>query len=178
MMRVLVFLTFYWFVSAHQLHLASDLRQDRRRLRAHGAIITDADFNRLKVFDQYAAMNLSGFVFKDKKFGSTVISKWYGKNKLEIYQIDSTLPADSSYIEQNISTGTTDTIKLKNGFFNFRTYIIRSLNHQQLIYSRQINGGLHYFKIGRKVFTPVYEDVSLGIRYPKEKEMLTLIKQM
>jgi hypothetical protein len=177
-MRVLVFLTLFWFASARELHLASDLRQDRARLRVHGAILRHADFNRLKVFDGYAAMNLSGFTFKYKKYGSTVISKWSGKNKLEIYQVDSTLPADSIYVAQNISTGTTDTIKLKNGVFKFRTYIIRSLNHQQLIYSRQIQSGLHYFKIGGKVFTPVYEDIALGIRYPKEEEMLKLINQM
>jgi hypothetical protein len=157
--------------------LKEDIAEDRKALHDHGALFTDTDINRLKAFDKYANMKLNSFNFTRKKQGKYIISKWENGdfNNLRLYQVESTLPSDTIYKETDLYGGPTHILKLKKSFVKFRTYIIFTETQKQLIYTRQIKGRLTNFQIDGRKYSPVYEDIALGVNYPNEQEILRLI---
>jgi hypothetical protein len=159
--------------------LKRDLKNDRFILNnEHGVSIDEVGKRNLKIFDRYANMKLSEFKFFKWKIGVNQISRWTrpGKTKLEIYQVESTIEADSAYDEKDINTGVIKKTRLKKGvFIKFRTYIINRVNYPQLIYLTQKGEGLISYNIGKQTFGPSREDILLGVRYPDNKQIFESI---
>ncbi|MGY4536106.1 hypothetical protein ACVW0P_000500 [Mucilaginibacter sp. UYNi724] len=159
----------------NSLHLKEDLIHDRGRLNEHGVYLSDVNKNKLKMFEKYALIDLSGFRFSKRVSGGHTVSSWINGAK-KIYEVKSVLPSASTYEIIDVETGkrANETNSYK-GTFIFHTYIIDFPNQQRLIYQTQVREGLIYFNIGKKRYNPSKEDIGLGITYPNEKEILDLI---
>ena len=167
-------LVLFFSASFSGLHLKDDLIHDRGRLNEHGVYLSNADKNKLKMFDKYSRMNLSGFKCAKQTSGRHIVTSWTNGTK-KIYEVQSVLPASPTYEIKDIETGKVTTeINPYKGTSIFRTYMIDFPNQKRLIYQTQVNEGLIYFSIGKKRYNPVKEEITLGMNYPNEKEITDL----
>jgi len=175
MAKLLLIMSLFLITARGKLLLKDDLKRDRAMLNEHGVYMDIEGKRKLKLFDKYVHMDPSTFKFSRRQIGKHSIYKWFTKNhKLAIYQIESILSGDSIYIQKNLTTGIADSIKLRKAAFKFRTYIINDSVNPQLLYVGQIDKGLLYFKVGKKVFSSVRESIALGVHYPSEEELLRI----
>jgi hypothetical protein len=185
MLRILLILLLFQLPVANKLLLKDDLKRDRAMLNEHGTYMDKAEKVKLKIFDKYADLDLSGFKFSKKKVGKHIISKWNGgKGKPCIYQVETILHVDTLLDDTFISVDSArkpvkDNVAHKipvKGDFKFRTYIIDVPNKKRLVYLTQQGAGLIHFSIGGKSYSPVHEDIMYGVIYPDMNEIKRLIK--
>ncbi|QXV65858.1 hypothetical protein INP83_01805 [Mucilaginibacter sp. 21P] len=174
------------FFGVDKLALKNDLKNDRRRLKDHGVYLERDAIIKLRAFDRYASLDLNGYKFSKRKINNHVISRWYNsKAKQYLYQIESISYVDTLLANKEVYI---DTIKKDPQIvkpkisvredFKFRTYIIGSSAKERLVYLTQEGEGLVWFSMGNKNYSPVREDIIVGVVYPNMTEINKLIKQM
>ncbi|MBD1393915.1 hypothetical protein [Mucilaginibacter glaciei] len=166
----------FFVASLSELHLKDYLRWDKGRLNQHGVYLSDTDKDKLKIFDRYAHIDLSGFKFSKRIVGRHIVKSWTNEKK-KIHEVISVLPALPTYEVNDIKSGKVSTeANPHKRIFTFHTYVINFPNQQLLVYQTQINEGMVYYSIGKKRYNPLKEDILLGVNYPDEKGILDLIK--
>lgn len=186
-----IYLLFYLWLSAgfqnHRFDLKEDLRKDLHILKSEHADYNRAVIENLKAFKTYANTPSAGFEFEKRVNGNHVILKWtkQGKNALCIYEVTSIIAGDTVYHDQVVGWDSVkkkniikpgEKIRLKPHDFVFHTYIIKPAAGKQLVYTTAIGEGLYEYWIGNKSFSPLYESIALGIKYPDLPEILRLVQ--
>jgi len=180
-MSILLLLIFLK-IEVATFHLAADLKRGKYILsQEHGVGLYKEDRPyKLSVFDKYARMNLSGFAFSKKQSGKYTISSWKqkGKRKLEIYQVETKLHANSDAIihlnAKMPSNARKEKIKV-NADFTYRTYIINDNTKPQLVFTIATKGETLSYRIGQHTVSPMYESIPIGLVEPDEDEIIRLV---
>ena len=182
-MQFLLFLLLFT-CNTNQFCLAADLERGKHILsQGHGVgLYKENRPYKLSIFDKYTLMNLSGFVFSKKQRGKYNLSLWkqLGKRKLEIYQVESILHVDNTFITANYTDSTGKRTVKKTHIvtdFNYRTYIINDDKKPKLIFTIAIKGDHLNYSIGEHDVYPLYESIPIGLKTPDEKEILRVINQ-
>jgi hypothetical protein len=164
-------------IQRDRLHFQADLEHDKRILAGHGSIIDDDTRHHLKIFDAYSTMR---FNFASKKIVDNYhITKWKEqKSNQIIYQVDCRILADTSTTIYDIGNGQKEVIPLKKEVYvAFRIYVMKNETHGILTYTTHVKDRMVGFTIASKMFSPIYEDIMLGVNYPDEKKLITIINE-
>lgn len=163
-------------------YLDADLKRARHILSDdHNVWLSKADEPyTLKVFEPYAKINLTSFAFKSRREGKYIINSWKSKDKqrLEIYQVETSLHVDSTFVTSNYTDlagkRTVEHTHIVTDF-NYRIYVIKNANKPQLVFTIATNGDHLYYAIGNHSVDPMYESIPVGLKIPDEKEIISLV---